>query len=155
MRIHPSVTILALPALALGLAACGSSTSQSPAANAPAAPAPQQASLVIHRKNGSNLTNWNIVPWNAQPGEIDLQGVLLHELGHCYWLDHASSGNEAMTGGYNYHSARFGPWDGDVQRAKSIYRDFEGNRLRELASFNSGVSWSPVSTQITTPLKVR
>ena len=51
MRIHPSVTILALPALALGLAACGSSTSQSPAANVPAAPAPQQASLVIHHAN--------------------------------------------------------------------------------------------------------
>ena len=50
MRIHPSLTILALPAFALGLAACGSSTSQSPAAKATAAPAPQQASLVIHHK---------------------------------------------------------------------------------------------------------
>lgn len=109
----------------------------------------RRASLVIHRKNGSNLTNWSIVPWNAQPGEIDLQGVLLHELGHCFWLDHATSGNESMTGGYNYHSARFGPWDGDVQRVKSIYRDFESNRLRAIASFNSGASWSPVSTQIT------
>ena len=50
MRIHPSITILALPAFALGLAACGSSTSQSPAAKANAAPAPQQASLVIRHK---------------------------------------------------------------------------------------------------------
>ena len=109
----------------------------------------RKASLVIHRKNGSNLTTWNIVPYNADPGEIDLQGVLLHELGHCYWLDHATSGNEAMIGGYNYHSARLGPWDGDVRRAKGIFRDVDRNRLRELVSFDSGQSWSPMSTQIT------
>lgn len=110
----------------------------------------RKASLVIHRKNGSNLTNWAIVPYNADPGEIDLQGILLHELGHCYWLDHATSGNETMNGGYGYHRARFGPWDGDVQRAKALFGDFDRNRLRELVSIDGGNSWVTASTQITT-----
>jgi hypothetical protein len=109
----------------------------------------RKASLVIHRKNGSNLTNWNLVPYNADPGEIDLQGIFTHELGHCYWLDHAASGNETMNGGYGYHRARYGPWEGDVSRAKAIYRDFDRNRLRELGSTDGGQNWHAVPTQIT------
>ncbi|WP_087873273.1 matrixin family metalloprotease [Arthrobacter globiformis] len=109
----------------------------------------RKISLVIHRKNGANLTNWNIVPYNADPGEIDLQGVLLHEFGHCYWLDHSTSGNEAMTAGYNYHSARMGPWNGDVGRVKALYRDFDRNRLREFASYDAGQSWFAMANQLT------
>jgi hypothetical protein len=109
----------------------------------------RKASLVIHRKNGSNLTNWNIVPYNAADGEIDLQGVLMHELGHCFWLDHVTSANETMNGGYDYHRCRFGPWNGDVNSVKTLFGDFDKNRLRELISTDGGSSWSPVNTQIT------
>jgi hypothetical protein len=109
----------------------------------------RQANMVIHRKNGSNLTNWNIVPYNAAPGEIDLQGVLTHEFGHCYWLDHSTLPNDTMVGNYDYHRQRFGPWEGDVQRAKALYRDFDRNRLRELGSADGGQTWNVVANQLT------
>lgn len=109
----------------------------------------RKASIVIHRKNGSNLTNWNIVPYNAAPGEIDLQGVLTHEFGHCYWLEDSASGNNTMNGGYDYHRQRYGPWDGDVLRLKGLFGDFDRNRLRELVSNDGGASWVPMGTQIT------
>ena len=109
----------------------------------------RKASLVVHRKNGSSLTDWNFVPWNADPGEIDLQGVLTHEFGHCYWLDHTSSATETMNGGYEYHRQRFGPWSGDVARVKAVFRDFDRNRLREFASTDAGATWVSIPTQIT------
>ena len=109
----------------------------------------RKASLVVHRKNGSNLTNWNFVPYNADVGEIDLQGVLTHEFGHCFWLDHTTSNTETMNGSYQYHRQRFGPWEGDVARVKAIFRDFDRNHLRELGSTDGGQSWQPVPTQIT------
>lgn len=109
----------------------------------------RKAPMVIHRKNGSNLTNWPLVPYNAAPGEIDLQAVFTHEFGHCYWLDHSASANETMNGGYDYHRYRYGPWEGDVARLKAIFADFGRNRLRELGSVDGGQTWSPVATQIT------
>jgi hypothetical protein len=66
--------------------------------------------IVSHRKRGSDLTPWNFVPWNAEPGEIDMQAILMHEFGHCLGLfDHSSSTNDTMFGGYRYDS-RFGPF---------------------------------------------
>lgn len=105
--------------------------------------------VVVHRRNGADLTPWPLVPFNALQGQIDLQGVFLHELGHCFWLDHSSDGRDAMFGGYNYHSYRFGPWEGDVVKAKAIYRDFDRNRLREFRSVDGGSSWFAQGTQLT------
>ena len=110
----------------------------------------RKANMVFHRRNGANLTNWNIVPYNAAPGEIDLQGVLTHEFGHCYWLDDGSvNPNDTMVGAYDYHRQRYGPWEGDVARVKAIYRDFDRNYLRELGSVDGGQSWNVVANQIT------
>jgi hypothetical protein len=106
--------------------------------------------MVFHRKNGASLTNWHIVPYNAAPGEIDLQAVLTHEFGHCFWLEDGSTNpNDTMVGAYDYHRGRYGPWEGDVARAKAIYRDFDRNYLRELGSVDGGQSWNVVANQIT------
>jgi matrixin len=109
----------------------------------------RKANMVIHRKNGSDLTNWNIVPYNAAPGEIDLQGVLTHEFGHCYWLDHSSLPNDTMVANYDYHRQRYGPWEGDVARAKAIFADFDRNHLRELGSADGGQFWNVLANQLT------
>lgn len=109
----------------------------------------RKANMVVHRKNGSNLTNWPLVPYNAGSGEIDLQGVLTHEFGHCYWLEHSGDGNDTMFPSYGYQRARFGPWEGDVARVKALYQDMDRNRLREFRSADGGNSWVPLPNQLT------
>src|SRR5262245_33215195 len=50
--------------------------------------------IVFHRKDGATLTPWNFVPYQANAGEIDMQGVLMHELGHTFWLDHSPNAQD-------------------------------------------------------------
>ena len=105
--------------------------------------------IVFHRRNGADLTPWNFVPYNAAPGEFDMQGILMHELGHCLGLDHAAGVNDTMNGGYAYHRQRFGPFANDVARLRNVYRDFTRNRLRQVRSTNGGASWSVVPNNLT------
>jgi hypothetical protein len=106
--------------------------------------------IVFHRKNGSDLTPWNFVPYNANPGEFDMQGILIHELGHCLGLDHSSGANDTMNGGYQYHRYRYGPFVNDVARLRAVYDLFIRNNLRELQTIDSGGSWSPLGNNLTT-----
>jgi len=102
--------------------------------------------IVFHRKRGSDLTPWNFVPYNANPGEIDMQSVLMHELGHCLGLDHEADSPTVMSA-YTYFG-RFGPFKSDVTDVKGVYADFTENRLRQLRSPNGGASWSGVNNDL-------
>lgn len=110
-----------------------------------------QLIIVFHRGNGAdpNRSPWPFVPYNANPGEFDMQGILIHEMGHCLGLDHSAGANDTMNGGYQYHRQRYGPFDNDVARLRNVYSDFTRNRLRQLRSTNSGSSWSEVSNDLT------
>jgi Matrixin len=105
--------------------------------------------IIFHRRNAVNGTPWNFVPWNADVGEFDMQGILTHELGHCLGLDHGSAPNETMFPSYNYHSTRYGPFEGDVARLKAVYDDYTQNRVRQLRSTDSALSWSTAANEIT------
>ena len=105
--------------------------------------------IIFHRKSGADLTPWNFVPYNALPGEFDMQAILTHELGHCLGLEHSSSVNDTMNGSYEYHRQRFGPFNNDVSRVRNVYSDFTENHLRQLRSSNGGTSWSVVDNDIT------
>ena len=105
--------------------------------------------IIFHRRNAVNGTPWNFVPYNANVGEFDMQGILAHELGHCLGLDHGSAPNETMFPSYNYHSCRYGPFEGDVGRLKAVYSDYEQNRVRQLRSIDAGMSWSIATNEIT------
>jgi hypothetical protein len=104
--------------------------------------------IVFHRKRGSDLTAWNFVPHNADAGEFDMQGILIHELGHCFGLDHSSDTTNTMFGGYGYHRYRFGPFDDDVSRLRNVYTRFTSNRLRQLRTTNGAVSWSNANSNV-------
>jgi hypothetical protein len=105
--------------------------------------------IVFHRKRGSDLTPWPFVPFNADAGEFDMQGILVHELGHCLGLDHSSGANDTMNGSYEYHRQRFGPFADDVARLRNVYSLFTRNRLRELRSRDGGSSWPSISNDLT------
>lgn len=104
--------------------------------------------IVFHRRNGDG-TPWNFVPRNARAGEIEMQGVLTHELGHCLGLDHGSDTNATMFPNYGYQSYRFGPFDDDVQRVRAVYPSFTNNRVRQLRSTDNGGSWTEVPNALT------
>ncbi|HMJ74002.1 MAG TPA: matrixin family metalloprotease [Solirubrobacterales bacterium] len=98
--------------------------------------------IVFHRRASNDTTLWNFVPSNAQPGEIDMQGVLTHELGHCLGLDHSSSPDETMDPSYEYQRYRYGPFEGDVAAVKSLYPNFGNNRVGQLRSADGAGSWA-------------
>jgi hypothetical protein len=105
--------------------------------------------IIFHRRSGPNGTPWNFVPFNAGAAEVDMQGVLMHELGHCLGLDHSPSGNDTMFQFYVYHSTRFGPFEGDVAALKGVYAEFTQNRLRQLRSGDGAASWSTIPNELT------
>jgi hypothetical protein len=105
--------------------------------------------IEFHRRSGVNGTVWNFVPWNAMPGEIDMQGIAMHELGHALGLDHSASANDTMFGGYIYHSSRFGPWEGDVAALKALYPDYQKSRLRQVRSNDGAVTWVEIPNDLT------
>lgn len=104
--------------------------------------------IVFHRRNGDG-TPWNFVPRNARSGEIEMQGVLTHELGHCLGLEHGTDTNATMFPSYNYHSARFGPFNDDITRVRAVYPSFTRNRVRQLRSGDGGNSWTEIPNDLT------
>ena len=104
--------------------------------------------IVFHRRNGDD-TPWNFVPRNARAGEIEMQGVLTHELGHCLGLEHGTDTNATMFPNYNYQSTRFGPFRDDVDRVRAVYPACLRNRLRQLRSSDSAGSWAEVPNALT------
>jgi hypothetical protein len=109
-----------------------------------------QLIIVFHRRSGADLTPWNFVPYNANPGEFDMQGILIHELGHCLGLDHSAAVNDTMNGGYNYQRQRCGPFANDVARLRAVYDLFGRNRLLQFQSADAGASWASVNNNLTT-----
>ena len=104
--------------------------------------------IVFHRRNGDG-TPWNWVPRNARAGEIEMQGVATHEIGHCLGLEHGTDPNATMIPWYNYHSSRFGPFKNDIDRVRAVYASFTNSRVRQLRSSDGGSSWVEIGNPLT------
>ena len=113
------------------------------------------STIIFHRRNRVDMTPWPWVPRNAQPNEIDMQAVFMHELGHALGLrDESASANDTMFGNYNYQGFRYGPFQGDVIRLAALYAEYDQNTLRQLRSRDGGNSWTLVANSVTTsPLR--
>jgi hypothetical protein len=107
-----------------------------------------QLIIVFHRRDGDG-TPWNFVPRNARAGEIEMQGIATHELGHCLGLDHGTDPNATMIPWYSYHSARFGPFADDITRLRALYPSFTQNHVRQLRSTDGGSSWAEIGNALT------
>lgn len=103
--------------------------------------------IVFHRKRGSDLTLWNFVPDNPATGEIGMQGILMHELGHCLGLDHTAAAPTVMAG-YNWWD-RYAPFWSDVQDLRTVYSTYGGNRLRQMRTTDGGGSWTAADNELT------
>ncbi len=108
---------------------------------------PDRLKIVFHRKRGSDLTPWNWTPFWPNNGEYSMYAVFMHELGHCLGLDHSGPTKNIM-GSYTWTS-HHGPWSGDQADTRALYSFRNANRLRQLATYNGGQSWSTLSNDIT------
>ena len=108
---------------------------------------PDRLIIIIHAKNACDLTPWNWTPFWPNLGEISLHAVMMHELQHTIGLDHSSATKNIM-GGYTWTS-HYGPWSGDITDIRAIYRLRTDDRLRQLATYNGGTSWSTLANDIT------
>jgi Matrixin len=108
---------------------------------------PDRLIVIVHAKNACDLTPWNFTPFWPNPGEISLHAVLMHELQHTIGLDH-SSPTKSIMGGYAWTS-HYGPWSGDISDIRAIYRLRTEDRLRQLATYDGGTSWSTLTNDIT------
>lgn len=108
---------------------------------------PDRLIIIVHAKNACDLTPWNFTLWGARPGEIGLYGVLMHEFQHTLGLDHSAPTKNIM-GGYTWVTD-YGPWSGDQSDARAQYPLRSANRLRQLASYDAGASWSTLGNNLT------
>jgi hypothetical protein len=66
--------------------------------------------IIMHRRNAVDGSPWNFVPYNAQPGEFDMQAIVMHESGHAHGLDHSSNPNDTMYGFQLLRITEFAFW---------------------------------------------
>jgi hypothetical protein len=78
-----------------------------------------------------------------------MQAILMHELGHTYFLDHSPDSKNVMFGSYMW-TYRFGPYADDVARVNALYATRSVDRLRQLRSSNGGASWSDAFNNLST-----
>lgn len=106
------------------------------------------AQIVFHRKSAVTNTPWPFTPYRAREGEIDMQAVLLHELGHAWGLEHETRTDAVMFGGYQW-TDRYGPYTDDVKDLRDLYGARADLRFRSKRSTDGGLSWSDFSTNLT------
>jgi len=109
---------------------------------------PDRLKIVFHRKRGSDLTPWNWTPFWNNPSQFSMQGVLMHELQHALGLDHSAPSKTIMNS-YTW-TTHHGPWSGDISDIRGQYVLRDDNRLRQLASYDGGFSWSTLNNDLTT-----
>lgn len=107
------------------------------------------ALIVFHRRSAVSNTPWNFVPRRARAsGEIDMQAVLMHELGHAFGLEHEADLNTVMFGGYQWTN-RYGPFPDDIEDLRAQYGPQTDWRFKIKRSVNGGASWADWGTNLT------
>lgn len=107
------------------------------------------ALIVFHRKSGATGTPWNFVPYRAAAGEIDMQAVLMHELGHAFGLEHEDSDpRSTMNGGHSYFH-RYGPTANDLTDIRALYGVRDNYRFKIKRTDEIGATWTNLTTNLT------
>ena len=108
---------------------------------------PDRLIIIVHAKNACDLTPWNFTLWATRLGELGLHGVLMHEFQHALGLDHGAP-TKSIMGGYMWVTD-YGPWSGDQTDMRAQYVLRTADRLRQLATYNAGASWSTLGNTLT------
>jgi hypothetical protein len=103
--------------------------------------------IIFHRRGGGSGTLWNFVPFDPASGQIDMESILVHELGHCLGMDHSTSSDDVMFPSYQGFE-RSGPCEGDVNALRGIYPEFIKNSLFQIRSNDGGGTWYAATNEL-------
>lgn len=102
--------------------------------------------IIIHRKNTVGGTPYNWVPYRAVAGEVGLEAVLLHELGHAIGflpdLPCDSANARRTMRGCSSWTTRYGPMPGDRDALVGLYGARHDQPLYAYRSTDDGASFS-------------
>lgn len=105
--------------------------------------------IVVHRRSAYSGTVWPHVFWRTQaPAEIDDRGVLLHELGHAFGLEHEDSADSIMHP-YQLWWHAYGPNKKDVEDIVALYGTQESWRMHVRRTIDDGATWSEIGSNLT------
>lgn len=105
------------------------------------------AVIVIHRKSGATNTEWNFVPYRANAGEYDLQGILTHELGHAFGLEHEDDERSVMFGSYHWEY-RYGPATKDIADIRAQYGERTDIHIGVKRSTDGAATWTDQTSNL-------
>jgi hypothetical protein len=105
------------------------------------------AKIVFHRKSGATGTDWNFVPYRAAAGEFDMQGILMHEMGHAFGLEHEPDATSVMFGSYRWQY-RYGPYSKDIADMRAQYAHRTDIRLGVKRSTDGADTWGDHSSNL-------
>jgi hypothetical protein len=104
--------------------------------------------IVVHRRSAETGSIWPHVFWRTyDPAEIDDRGVLLHEMGHAFGLEHEDSSEAVMYPYQNWwHS--YGPNQKDVDDIIALYGKQDAWRARVRRTMDDGLTYSEIASNL-------
>ncbi len=104
--------------------------------------------IVVHRRSAQTGSVWPHVFWRTQnSSEIDDRGVLLHEMGHAFGLEHEDS-SEAIMHPYQYWWHSYGPNKKDVEDIVALYGKQDAWRARVRRTTDDGLTYAEIPSNL-------
>lgn len=108
-----------------------------------------RVAIVFHRKSAYTGSVWPHVFWRSlDPDDIDARGVMLHEMGHAFGLEHEES-SEAIMYPYQQWWHSFGPNKKDVEDIIAQYGKQTALRAHVRRTTDDGATWHETASNLT------
>jgi Matrixin len=105
--------------------------------------------IVIHRRSAYTGSPWPHAFWRTtDAAQIDNRGILLHELGHAFGLEHEDS-SEAIMYPYQEWWHSYGPNSKDIADIVALYGKQDAWRAQVRRTVDNGVTYAPITTNLT------
>lgn len=105
--------------------------------------------IVVHRRSAETGSIWPHVFWRTtSASDNDNRGVMLHEMGHAFGLEHESSTAAVMYPYYQWENA-YGPHKKDIEDIVALYGVQDAWRVRVRRTMDDGATYAEVPTNLT------
>jgi hypothetical protein len=104
--------------------------------------------IVVHRRSAETGTIWPHVFWRTQnTSEHDDRGVLLHEMGHAFGLEHEDS-SESIMYPYQQWWHSYGPNKKDIDDIIALYGAQDTGRVHVHRTIDDGATYAEIPSNL-------